>query len=156
MPQIVVETFIRAPLEAVFDAARDAKLHTRTTSHTREKIVGGRSSGLFELNDEVTFQATHLFVRQRLSSRIVEMQPPHRFADDMLSGAFASLRHVHQFEEAPNGTRMTDVLSWTSPLGWLGIIADRGFLIRYMKRFIAQRNGALKTIVEGSISSTRL
>ena len=153
--RIVVETFICAPIETVFDAARDALLHTRTTTHTREKIVGGRGEGLFELNDEVTFEAVHFFVRQRLSSRIVEMNPPHRFADEMLSGAFQSLRHVHQFEKIIGGTRMTDILEWTSPLGWLGEIADRLFLIRHMTKFITRRNRALKAIIEAS-SSTRL
>ena len=155
MPQIVVKTFIRAPIETVFDAARDAELHTRTTKHTRERIVAGRDEGLFELGDEVTFEATHFFVRQRLSARIVEMQPPLRFTDEMLSGAFQSLRHVHLFEDVENGTRMTDVLVWKAPLGLLGCVADRLFLVRYMKRFIQRRNRALKALVEAA-SSTRL
>lgn len=154
MPQIVVETIIRAPLETVFDTARDADLHTKTTKHTREKIVAGRSKGLFEMGDEVTFEATHFFIRQRLRARIVEMQPPHRFSDEMQSGAFQSLRHVHLFEESGNGTRMTDVLSWKAPLGLLGKVADRLFLVRYMKRFLERRNRALKALVEAA-SSTR-
>lgn len=98
MPQFVVETFIRAPIETVFDAARDAardaQMHTRTTSHTREKIVAGRRDGLFQLHDEVTFEATHFFVRQKLSARIVEMNVPHSFADEMQRSAFACLRHI--------------------------------------------------------------
>ncbi len=148
MPRIVVRTFVRAPQQVVFDAARDADLHTKTTKHTREKIVAGRCEGLFELGDEVTFEATHFFIRQRLRVRIVEMQPPHRFSDEMLSGAFQSLRHVHLFEESGNGTRMTDVLTWVAPLGWLGKAADRLFLVRYMQRFLERRNCALKAIVE--------
>ncbi|HVF85096.1 MAG TPA: SRPBCC family protein [Abditibacteriaceae bacterium] len=147
-------TFICAPLQTVFDAARNADWHTQTTKHTREKIVAGRNEGLFELNDEVTFEATHLFVRQRLSARVVDMQPPHRFSDEMQSGAFKNLRHVHLFEDSENGTRMTDVLIWTSPLGWLGKAADRLFLVRYMTRFLQQRNRALKALVEAA-SSTR-
>lgn len=148
MPRIVVRTFVRAPQQVVFDAARDADLHTKTTKHTREKIVAGRCEGLFELGDEVTFEATHFFIRQRLRVRIVEMQPPHRFSDEMLSGAFQSLRHVHLFEAVETGTRMTDVLSWKAPLGFLGKVADRLFLARYMQRFLERRNCALKAIVE--------
>jgi len=155
MPRIIIKTFIRATQQVVFDAACDADLHTKTTKHTREKIVAGRGEGLFELGDEVTFEATHFFVRQRLRARIVEMQPPHRFSDEMLSGAFQSLRHVHLFEESGNGTRMTDVLSWKAPLGFLGKVADRLFLARYMKRFLERRNRALKALVEAD-SSTRL
>ncbi len=156
MPQIVIRTFIRASIETVFDAARDAQMHTRTTSHTLEKIVAGRSAGLFELHDEVTFEATHLGVRQKLTARIVEMNMPDSFSDEMLRGAFASLRHVHHFQRVVNGTCMTDILTWKTPLGWLGIVADRLFLIRYMTRFLEKRNVQLKKVVESDTSSTRL
>lgn len=153
MPQIVVETLIRAPIQIVFDAARDARLHTETTGWTREQIVAGRSSGLFELHDEVTFQATHFWIRQKLSARIVEMNPPQMFADEMLAGAFKKLRHEHHFQSVGPATKMTDVLFWTAPLGVLGKLADRAFLVRYMTRFLERRNRALKVFLE---TSTRL
>lgn len=148
MPQITVETTIHAPLQDVFDAARDVDLHTQTTQHTREKIVDGRRSGLLELGDEVTFEATHFFVRQRLSARIVEMNAPSRFSDEMLRGAFKKLRHEHRFEAIEKGTRMIDVLTWTSPLGVLGRVADALFLTRYMTNFLQRRNRELKRLIE--------
>jgi ligand-binding SRPBCC domain-containing protein len=148
MPQIKVQTTIRAPLQTVFDAARDVELHTKTTAHTREEVVGGRREGLFELGDEVTFEATHFFVRQRLSARIVEMNAPKSFSDEMLRGAFQKLRHEHRFEVAESGTRMIDVLTWASPLGALGKVADALFLKRYMKQFLQRRNRELKRLVE--------
>ena len=148
MPTIVVRTLINAPIQTVFDAARNVEIHTKTTVHTREKIVGGRRTGLLELGNEVTFRATHLFVRQKLSARIVEMNAPFGFTDEMLRGAFQSLRHEHRFENVGNGTRMTDVLTWTSPLGVLGTFADWLFLKSYMTRFLARRNCELKHIVE--------
>ena len=148
MTRIVVTTLINAPIQIVFDAARDVEIHTQTTMHTREKVVGGRRTGLFELGDEVTFEATHFWVRQKLSARIVEMNVPFGFTDEMLRGAFQSLRHEHRFKNVGNGTRMTDVLKWTAPLGVLGKVADVLFLKRYMTRFLIRRNRALKQIVE--------
>jgi ligand-binding SRPBCC domain-containing protein len=148
MPQITVKTTIHAPLQDVFDAACNLDLHTQTTRHTREKVVGGRLSGLLELGDEVTFEATHFFVRQKLTARIVQMKAPHSFRDEMLRGAFEALHHDHRFEVVEGGTRMTDVLTWTSPLGVLGKVADALFLKRYMTKFLQRRNRELKRLVE--------
>lgn len=39
---------------------------------------------------------------------------------------------------------MTDALVWTAPLGVLGKIADRLFLVRHMTRFLQKRNSRLK------------
>jgi len=43
---------------------------------------------------------------------------------------------------------MRDSLTWTSPLGPLGVLADALFLKRYMLRFLVTRNRNLKAIIE--------
>ncbi len=148
MPTITLVTEIHAPIGLCFDLCRDLEVHTRTVAHTRERLVGEKTSGLAELEDVLTFEATHLGVRQRLSSLITELERPHLFADEAVSGAFQSLRHVHTFAEVPGGTLMRDALTWTSPLGLLGTVADRLFLTRYMLGFLAIRNRNLKAICE--------
>ena len=148
MPTITLATEIHAPIGLCFDLCRDLDVHARTVPHTRERLVGDKTTGLAELDDVLTFEATHLGVRQRLTSLITEFDRPHLFADEALSGAFASLRHVHTFVEVPGGTLMRDALTWTSPLGVLGTLADRLFLTRYMLRFLATRNRNLKAICE--------
>jgi hypothetical protein len=55
MPTIVVETRIAAPVERCFDLARDVDVHLRTAASTGERAVGGKTSGLLELGDVVTF-----------------------------------------------------------------------------------------------------
>ena len=148
MPTITLATEIHAPIGRCFDLCRDLEVHTQTVPHTRERLVGEKQSGLAELEDVLTFEATHLGVRQRLSSLVTEFDRPHLFADEALSGAFASLRHVHTFTEVPGGTLMRDALTWKSPLGPLGTLADWLFLKRYMLGFLAIRNRNLKAICE--------
>lgn len=148
MPTITLATEIHAPIERCFDLSRDLDVHTQTVPHTRERLVGDKTSGLAELDDVLTFEATHLGVRQRLSSLITELDRPHLFADEALTGAFQSLRHVHTFAEVPGGTLMRDALTWKSPLGPLGALTDRLFLKRYMLRFLVTRNRNLKAICE--------
>lgn len=149
MPTLTLVTEIHAPIARCFDLCRDLDVHARTLPHTRERLVGTKTGGLAELGDVLTFEATHLGVRQRLSSRITEFDRPALFADESLSGAFQSLRHVHTFTSVGGGTLMRDRLTWTSPLGPLGVVADALFLRRYMLRFLVTRNQNLKAIIEG-------
>lgn len=148
MPTINLVTQIHASIALCFDFCRDLDVHARTLPHTRERLVGAKTGGLAELGDVLTFEATHLGVRQRLTSRITEFDRPVLFANEALSGAFQSLRHVHRFTPIDGGTLMRDTLTWTAPLGLLGVLADNLFLKRYMLRFLVIRNRNLKAIVE--------
>ena len=150
MPVIHLVTEIHAPIERCFDLCRDLETHTRTVAHTKERLVGDKTKGLAELGDVLVFEAVHLGVRQRLSSKITEVVRPTLFADVALSGAFRDLYHRHEFVSVPSGTLMRDRLEWTSPLGILGRLADALFLTRYMLRFLVTRNCNLKVIVEAN------
>lgn len=151
MPTLTLVTQIGAPIEQCFDFCRDLEVHTRTVSHTQERLIGAKTSGLAELGDTLIFEAVHLGIRQRLTSRITEFRRPVLFADEALSGTFQSLRHVHMFTAVEGGTLMRDTLTWTAPLGPLGLLADFLFLKRYMLRFLVTRNRNLKAIVEAQV-----
>lgn len=74
MPCISLTTEIKAPIERCFDLSRSIDLHVVSTSGTDEKAVGGRTSGLIEKNETVTWQAVHLGVKQNLTSLITEFE----------------------------------------------------------------------------------
>lgn len=147
--RIVVVTEIDAPIERVFDLARDPYLHAELAKRTREKVVFA-AHPLLGLDDVVTFEAVHFGVRQALSARIVEYERPVLFVDEMERGAFRTLRHTHRFEPADGKTRMTDELVFTAPLGPLGRLAERLVLKRHLERFLHERGRALKRYAEGS------
>jgi ligand-binding SRPBCC domain-containing protein len=148
MPIIVLRTAVNAPPLRCFDLARDVDLHQRSTAASRERAVGGVTSGLLGPGDEVTWEATHFGVRQRLTSRITEFDPPRRFTDEMVRGAFRRFRHEHQFLATDGGTEIVDRFDYTSPLGPLGWLADNLFLRRYMSRLLRDRNAYLKQVAE--------
>jgi len=150
MPVIVLRTRIVAPPSRCFDLARDVDLHERSTAASHERAVAGVTSGLLKPGDEVTWEATHFGVRQRLTSRITELDPPNRFVDEMVRGAFARFRHEHQFLAVQGGTEMVDIFDYTSPLGPLGRLADGLFLRRYMMRLLRARNAYLKRAAESA------
>lgn len=148
MPIIRLETWIRAEPEACFDLARDVEAHVASTPGTEERAVGGVTTGLLGLGDEVTWEAVHLGVRQRLTARITELDRPRYFVDEMVRGAFAGFVHRHEFVPERGGTRMIDVFDYRSPLGPLGRLADVLFLEGTMRRFLAARAEALKAALE--------
>ncbi|MFE5320223.1 cell division protein [Paenibacillus sp. NPDC056579] len=149
MPIIEMSFYIQAPAPVCFDLARSIDVHMESTAQTQEKAVGGRLSGLIELNETVTWEAVHFGIKQRLTARITEMDAPHRFVDEMVSGAFSRFYHVHEFiPQQGGGTLMLDRFDYTSPLGFLGRLADKLFLEKYMSELLRKRNEHIKQLAE--------
>jgi len=148
MTTIHLQTIIHVPIEKVFDLARSIDLHLQTTSSTNERVIAGRSSGLIELNETVTWRAKHLGIYQNLTSQITAMEPPYMFKDKMLRGAFSFMEHTHRFRSIPEGTIMTDEFTFAAPLGILGSLVEKIFLKKYMTRFIENRNNEQKKVAE--------
>lgn len=152
---VTTEIEIAAPINIVFDLARDIDVHTQTVwKHTKERAVAGVVSGPIGAGQTVTFEATHLGVRQRLTSKITEFQEPYMFVDEMQKGAFKSLRHIHEFEEQGDVTIMRDRLEFEAPFGIIGRIVERLILKEYMLRFLEHRNEGLKILAEKEVSNT--
>jgi ligand-binding SRPBCC domain-containing protein len=150
MGSLVVETLIHAPREVVFDLARDVGAHTRSAAFSHERAVPpGRTDGLLELGDLVTFEGVHFGIRQRFTARIAEIERPNYFVDELVKAAFKSMRHVHEFEERDGATLMRDTLEWISPVGILGRIADALFVTRHLRAFVTRKQQALKETAEG-------
>ena len=132
MPILQLVTPINAPAIIVFDLARSIDLHKISTAHTNEEAIAGRTSGLIELGESVTWRAKHFGIVQCLTSKITAFDKPVCFTDEMVAGAFKSFRHEHFFKEENGVTTMTDVFNYKSPYGILGRIADAIFLKQYM------------------------
>ena len=148
MPTIKLTTEIAAPIATVFDLARSIDLHKLSTSQTNEKAVAGRTTGLIELGETVTWEATHFFVRQQLKAQIVKFERPNYFRDSMVSGAFRRFDHDHFFERCDGGTLMTDVFDFTSPLGPIGQLANWLFITRHMRKLLVIRDQLIKSVAE--------
>jgi ligand-binding SRPBCC domain-containing protein len=148
VPCIHLETRIAAPPERCFDIARSVDLHTSSMAHTGERAVAGVTSGMMDLGDSVTWDARHLGLRWRLTSRITEYDRPQRFVDEQVRGPFRSFRHLHEFRPINGDTLMIDEFDFRAPFGPLGRIAERLFLTRYMRNLLLARNAYLKQQAE--------
>lgn len=148
MPFIEVITPINAPIERCFNLSRSIDFHIESTSKTNERAIGGKTSGLIELYDTVTFSARHLGFRWNLTSRIIEFDSPNKFTDQMLKGPFKKLLHEHKFKQKDGMTIMTDSMEVESPFGLIGRIFDFLVLKIYMERFLKRRCNSIKDCLE--------
>lgn len=149
MTEIHLETVIDAPLQRCFDLARSIDFHIASAQHTQEKAIAGKTNGLIELGESVTWQARHFGILQQLQVHIVAMSPPFYFRDDMLAGAFKSMQHHHYFHTLPTGkTQMIDIFRYETPFGFIGKLFDAVILKRYMTNFLCLRNAKLKKEAE--------
>jgi ligand-binding SRPBCC domain-containing protein len=134
LPVITFETWIKAPVPRCFDLSRDIDLHMRSTAQTREVAVGGVTTGLIGADEEVTWEATHFGIRQRLTSKITAFRRPFHFRDSQVRGAFSRFDHDHFFSEVDGGTLMRDVFDFDSPLGLLGCLVNRIYMTLGVRR----------------------
>ena len=151
MPKIELLTHINAPIQKVFDLSRSIDLHIESTKQTGERAIAGRTRGLIELGETVTWRAKHFGIRQNLTSKITEFNYPTYFVDEMVSGAFKSFRHEHHFSQVDGHTVMKDVFVFKSPLGVLGKLANLLVLKRYMTNLLTTRNHIIKQVAEAAI-----
>ncbi len=141
MPKIEINTVINAPIQVVFDLSRSIDFYEKSTERTSEKAIAGKTSGLIELNETVTWKAAHFGIPQKLTSKITFLRQPDVFVDEMTQGIFRSLCHQHLFLEGEEGkTLMIDIFEFESPLGILGKCANRLFLRKYLENFLEERN----------------
>ncbi len=148
MPTIILKTVIHADMQICFDLSRSIDLHSISVSDTDEKAIAGRTSGLIELGETVTWEATHFGIRQKLTSKITAFESPYYFVDEQVKGAFKSIHHQHIFEKDGNKTIMTDIFHFRSPFGIFGRIFNFFILNGYMRKFLTQRNQVIKAYAE--------
>ncbi len=142
------EVTIDAPLEIVFDLSLDIDAHRASMVRSKERAIGGITTGQIGLGEEVTWRALHFGIPFTMTSRITELDRPHRFVDEQTRGPFRSFRHEHFFTRRDNRTVMTDRVEFQAPAGVVGVAVERVLLERYLRQLIATRGEFLKEQAE--------
>ena len=148
MPTIQLEIEIQGSIEVCFDLARSIDFHTLSTARTNEEAIAGRTSGLINLDEYVTWQATHFGIRQQLTSKITAYNRPFHFRDEQVKGAFKFIRHDHYFQQQGDKVIMKDVFNFQSPFGIFGRLFDKLVLTNYLTKFLIDRNNLIKEHAE--------
>ncbi len=149
MPKICIETIIHSSPSICFDLSRSIDLHILSTQQTNEKAIAGVTSGLINLNESVTWEATHFGIKQQLTSKIVAFEYSNFFRDIQERGIFKYFTHDYYFElQKDDSTLMIDIFDFESPLGVLGKLANKLLVANYMENLLVKRNQIIKEFAE--------
>ena len=138
-------------MQRVFDLSRSIDLHKLSTPGTNEEAIAGTTSGLINVNGQVTWQARHLFKTRQFTANIPAMQEPAYFCDEMVKGDFKNFRHEHHFKEVANGTIQIDLVEFESPYGKFGKLFNKLYLEKYIRNLLVKRNAVIKQYAESEM-----
>ncbi|NCP52397.1 MAG: SRPBCC family protein [Flavobacteriales bacterium] len=77
-------------------------------------------------------------------TEITHVKDMEYFVDEQRVGPYTLWHHQHFLEETPNGTLMTDIVSYAPPFGFLGSIANSILIKHKLKEIFDYRE---KTII---------
>lgn len=75
----------------------------------------------------------------RWSSLITECKPPFRFTDIQLKGPFSFWSHTHEFFQIPEGTLITDTLTYQIGFGYFGELLNHLVVSKALKNMFQYR-----------------
>lgn len=148
MTKIKLETIIKAPIETDFNNCRNIDLHIKSTQQTNEKAIAGKTSGVIEKGETVTWQGKHFGLQIQHQSLISELIYPTYFEDIQIKGHFKWFKHQHFFEQVDEHTIMKDVLEYEVPFAVFGKLIDFIFIKKHLTKFLLRRNLFLKNLSE--------
>ncbi len=148
MPLIKLKTLILADIETCFNLSRDLDLHQLSTAQTNEKAIGGKTTGLIGLHEEVEWRAKHFGIYMKLRTRITAFDFPNTFTDEMVKGPLRKMKHRHIFVQKQDTTQVTDLFYFESPFGIAGRLVNYFFLRAYMEKLLITRNNFIKQQAE--------
>ena len=148
MAIIILQTLINAPIGRCFDLARSIDLHLQSMKSSCEEAIAGRQSGLINLNETVTWKASHFNMNFTMKIKITAMESPQFFIDEMVSGPFKKLHHQHKFRSFGTQTEMTDIFEFIAPTGILGRFVTWLILEKYMRKLLIERNKTITAAAE--------
>jgi ligand-binding SRPBCC domain-containing protein len=68
------------------------------------------------------------------------------FVDEQRAGPYSIWHHEHHFQAVPGGVKMTDLVHYRLPFGWLGKLAHRLFVKRQLEALFTYRFQAVEKI----------
>ncbi len=148
MTKIELTTFIKGQASDAFELSLNIDFHMESVKNTNEKAISGVTSGQISLGQSVTFRGKHFGLFLTHTSKIVQMVKNQSFTDVMTKGHFTYFVHQHLFEQNDGIVKMTDILKYKVPYGFLGKILDSLFIKSHIHNFLEERNQQIKNHLE--------
>lgn len=130
---------IKAPMSEVWDffssPSNLSKITPARMNFVIKSIEGrmtesGMSYKMFQ-GQKIRYKVSVLpLVRLTWITEITRVEENKAFVDEQLKGPYTLWRHLHTFEETPEGVLMRDKVEYSIPFGFLGRLANVLFVAR--------------------------
>jgi ligand-binding SRPBCC domain-containing protein len=129
------EQVIPAPVKAVWTYFCDPKnLNEITPSDMNFEIIKGGETAMYE-GQIIEYRVEFIRgVRSLWLTEIAHVREGEYFVDEQRVGPYRFWYHEHIFEVVPNGTKMTDHVTYAIPFGVLGDIVNAVWISRRLKK----------------------
>jgi ligand-binding SRPBCC domain-containing protein len=144
---------IRAPMEEVWDFISSPKnLKDITPDSMGFEITSGNLSEKMYPGMIISYTVKLLLgIRMIWVTEITHIEEMGYFVDEQRIGPYSMWHHQHFIEPTDQGVLMTDIVSYTPPLGFLGAIANSVFISKQLKAIFNYRENKLEKHFTGAI-----
>ena len=140
------EIWIPKPLDEIFAFFSNAEnLELLTPPWLRFEIVTPRPIPL-AAGTKLIYQIRWHGIPLRWTTGITRWEPPNVFEDVQLDGPYRMWHHTHRFEAEREGTRITDIVRYQLPLGWLGRAAHALTVRRNLEQIFDYRSSRMMAL----------
>lgn len=148
MSLIHLTTFIKAPVERVFDLCRNTTVYRKALEARKEQLNASATGILVKEGDTFTLSAKHLGKTRAVTARIIEMDVNEKFVEEQVKGDLKSFRHEHYFKPVENGTIVIDMVEMEEPRDAVGGVLGKLFMKKYFETLVSKRNELIKYYAE--------
>ncbi|NLR78793.1 SRPBCC family protein [Chitinophaga eiseniae] len=139
---------IPAPQEEVWSYfSNPANLQHITPAAMRFIVTSAPYTGQVYPGQVITYKISPLAgIPREWMTEITHVSYLSYFVDEQRVGPYSIWHHEHHFEQVPGGVKMTDLVHYRLPLGWLGKLAHRLFVKQQLAMLFEYRYKAVERI----------
>jgi ligand-binding SRPBCC domain-containing protein len=133
------EQWVPRPLDEVFTFFSDAKNLDRITPPWLNFQILSVDSDPIHAGSEIRYRLLWHGIPIRWKTEIRRWDAPHLFIDIQRSGPYRLWHHTHRFEADGEGTKISDLVRYALPFGWLGRVVHAWTVRKDVESIFAYR-----------------
>lgn len=146
MPIIETKTYMEAPLEVCFNAARNSNDIADSIPNIKNAKVDTKLNKNVGIGDK--FYLTHSYLKGNINFdtkyNVIEFVPPFKFSEQITGPFFKEFKHTHEFLEKKEGTLIIDTIEYEVSFGIIGSKMDKKYIDGLLRDYIYNRLSHLK------------
>jgi ligand-binding SRPBCC domain-containing protein len=142
---------IAAPLERVYEFhLNPSNLTLIAPPFSRTELVATTDPQL-KVGTRVTVRSIQAGIHVKIEAEVIALEAPVILRDRQVVGPFHHWTHTHRFETIDGGTRLTDEIEYSLPMGPLGGVVMGRVVAHELREMFAYRQEQTRKILEDAV-----